>query len=101
MDSKDFFVVRATAILKLLADETRLNILMELMEASKRSGELAEKLKMSRSAISHQLRILKANNLVVSKRDGRNKIYKLSDKHVQYLLQMLKEHIMEDYHARS
>jgi DNA-binding transcriptional ArsR family regulator len=94
--TKEYFIKKAVNTLKSLADETRLRILVKLMEGKLKSGDIAKELSMSSSAISHQLRILKSVNLVSSKRSGRSIVYFLSDDHVKYIIQILKDHIMED-----
>lgn len=58
-------------------------------------GEIAEILDMSQSAISHQLKSLKGNNLVSSKRSGRSMYYELADDHVKTIFMTGLEHIKE------
>jgi ArsR family transcriptional regulator len=99
MVPEKFFIDNATMILKSMADETRLKILLVLLKNEMRAGEIANKLSMSPSAVSHQLRILKSVHLVSSKRNGRNIFYSLNDDHVKYIIQILKDHISEVYNA--
>ncbi|MFW5733456.1 MAG: ArsR/SmtB family transcription factor [Oceanidesulfovibrio sp.] len=65
--------------LKALSDPTRLTILNALYIAEMRVGELAEAVSMSQSAVSHQLRVLRAAQLVAVRREGKNAWYKLAD----------------------
>ena len=60
--------------------------------------DLAKALNMtqSSSAISHQLRILKQNKLVKSRRDGKSIFYSLADEHVRTIIDQGREHIEED-----
>ena len=58
-------------------------------------GEIAQALDMSQSAISHQLKSLKDNNLVSSKRSGRSMYYELADDHVKTIFKTGIEHIKE------
>ena len=58
-------------------------------------GEIAEILDMSQSAISHQLKSLKDNNLVSSKRSGKSIYYELADDHVKTIFMTGLEHIKE------
>ena len=58
--------------------------------------DLAEVLNMTQSAISHQLRILKQNKLVKSRRDGKSIFYSLADSHVRSIIAQGREHIEED-----
>jgi ArsR family transcriptional regulator len=99
MIPEKFFIENASMILKSMADETRLEILLVLLKKEMQAGEIANELSMSPSAISHQLRILKSVHLVVGKRNGRNIFYSLTDDHVKYIIQILKDHISEIYNA--
>ena len=58
--------------------------------------DLAACLDMTQSAISHQLRILKANKLVKNRRDGKMMYYSLDDEHVKLIFEAGYSHIMED-----
>ena len=57
-------------IFKVFGDSTRIKILYVLFEAEMCVCDIAQLLNMNQSAISHQLRILKQNRLVKSRRDG-------------------------------
>ena len=50
---------------------------------------------MTQSAISHQLSTLKASKLIKSRREGKTIYYSLDDEHVEMILNMGVEHIME------
>ena len=50
---------------------------------------------MNISAVSHQLRVLKDRNLVSARRDGKNVIYSTSDHHVDDIITMAMEHMVE------
>ncbi|WP_294428538.1 metalloregulator ArsR/SmtB family transcription factor [uncultured Treponema sp.] len=82
-------------LFKIFGDSTRIKILFALLGQEHSVGELSEVLKMTQSAISHQLRILKANGLVKFRREGKSMIYSLSDDHVAKILNMGLEHIQE------
>ena len=66
-----------------------------LFEAEVCVCDLAEALNMTQSAISHQLKILKQNKLVKSRRDGLSVFYSLADDHVRTIISMGLEHIEE------
>lgn len=58
--------------------------------------DLAKVLNMTQSAISHQLRILKANKLVNSRREGKSVFYSLAGNgHVRTIIAQGREHIEE------
>lgn len=62
-------------LFKVFGDSTRMRILFVLFEAEVCVCDLAEALKMTQSAISHQLKILKQSKLVKSRRDGKSIFY--------------------------
>ena len=82
-------------LFKVFGDSTRIRILYALYEAEICVCDLAEVLKMSQSAVSHQLRILKTARLVKFQRDGKNVLYSLSDDHVYTVLAQGMTHICE------
>lgn len=69
-----------------LATPSRVLILGRLRQGACSVGELAEKVEMESSAVSHQLRLLRNLGLVVGQRNGRQVIYALHDEHVGALL---------------
>ena len=82
-------------LFKVFGDSTRIRIMNVLFSGSTSVGEIAEILDMSQSAISHQLKSLKGNNLVSSKRSGRSIYYELADDHVKTIFKTGLEHIKE------
>ena len=81
---------------KIFGDSTRIRILFVLFEAEVCVCDLAQTLHMTQSAISHQLRILKQNKLVKSRREGKSIFYSLADGHVRTIINQGLEHIQED-----
>ena len=84
-------------LFKVFGDSTRIRILFVLFEADVCVCDLAEALHMTQSAISHQLRILKQNKLVNSRREGKSIFYSLADGHVRTIIAQGREHIEEDH----
>ena len=82
-------------LFKVFGDSTRIRILFVLFEAEVCVCDLAEALNMTQSAISHQLRILKQNKLVKSRREGKSIFYSLADDHVRTIIAQGREHIEE------
>lgn len=83
-------------LFKVFGDSTRIRILYVLFEAEVCVCDLAEALNMTQSAISHQLKILKQNRLVKSRREGKSIFYSLADDHVKTIIAQGREHITED-----
>lgn len=83
-------------LFKVFGDSTRIRILFVLFEAEVCVCDLAELLHMTQSAVSHQLKILKQNKLVKSRREGKSIFYSLADSHVRTIIDQGLEHIEED-----
>lgn len=91
---EDFHLHRQLAeFFKIFGDETRIRILYILLEGEKNVGELAERLEMNQSAVSHQLRVLRQNDLVKYRKEGKTVYYSLDDEHVENLLEQGIVHI--------
>lgn len=82
-------------LFKTLGDSTRIRIMDALAKAEFCVCDLAELLKMSQSAISHQLRVLRNSNLVKYRREGKMVYYSLDDDHVLKLYSQGLEHVNE------
>ena len=82
-------------LFKIFGDSTRIRILFVLFEAEVCVCDLASVLNMTQSAISHQLKILKQNKLVKSRREGKSVFYSLADGHVRTIIAQGREHIEE------
>ncbi len=65
-------------LLKVLADETRLAVLRQLMDGPRHVGEINEPLGLEQSLLSHHLRVLREAGLVVAERDGKAVLYSLA-----------------------
>lgn len=76
-----------------LSDASRVRIISALLEKEMSVGVLAEKLKMSESAVSHQLRGLRHMRLIRGRKEGRQVFYCLDDDHVQQLFRMGLDHV--------
>lgn len=84
-DVADFF--------KVFGDATRIRILHLLSFGELCVGDLAESLQMTPSAVSHQLRVLRQNDLVKTRKDGKQVWYSLDDDHVKTVLEQGMHHI--------
>ncbi len=70
--------VSCATLLKVLADETRLNVVRQLMDGPKHVGEINELLAVDQSLLSHHLKILRDAGIVTSERDGKAVLYRLA-----------------------
>ena len=58
--------------------------------------DIANAVSMTQSAVSHQLRVLKASRLVKSRKDGKEVYYSLDDEHITNIFNMGLNHIKEE-----
>ena len=79
----------------LLADANRLRIISLLAETELCVGDLAIALEMNDSAVSHQLKTLRALRLVQYRKQGRHVFYQLQDQHIFDLYNTVSEHLDE------
>ena len=92
---KDPLLHGLSNIFKIMGDTTRLRILWALDQNEMCVCDLAVLLNMTKSAISHQLRLLRDANLVRFHREGKNVFYSLDDNHVKDIFEKAVEHIIE------
>lgn len=105
-------------MLAIASDSTRLKIMLSLLDEDacphreevchcgccsslfcmkeKSVNEIVKEVQESQSLVSHQLKKLKDNDFVSTRRDGRNIYYRLKDGHVKQLLSVVLEHVMEE-----
>ncbi len=86
---------RLALVYKALGDPTRLRMVMALRRGEMCVCDLAALLNLSESATSHQIRRLKDLALVKSRRDGQILYYSLDDHHVEELIQVGQDHLLE------
>ncbi|MDU2064752.1 MAG: metalloregulator ArsR/SmtB family transcription factor [Sporomusaceae bacterium] len=84
-----------STLFKIMGDKTRSHILWALDQNEMCVCDLAALLNMTKSAISHQLRLLREAKLVRSHREGKNVFYMLDDNHVRDIFEKAFEHIIE------
>ena len=82
-------------LFKMLGDGTRVRILDTLAQGERCVCDIAELVGMSESAVSHQLRLLRATRLVRVRRLGRQAFYALDDHHITGLLHDARRHVQE------
>ena len=83
-------------LFKVFGDSTRIRILYALFDEELCVGDIAVKLNMTQSAISHQLKILKQSRLIKNRRDGKTIFYSLADDHVRSIIGQGLDHVEEE-----
>ncbi len=94
-------IPRAASFFKVVGDETRMKILCAIAARELCVNDIAEAVEMTKSAVSHQLKLLKDEGLVKARRDGKNMFYSLDDQHVVDLLDIAFIHIAHKNHAEG
>ncbi len=82
-------------LFRVFGDTTRIKILYALFESELCVSDIAQALGLSQSAVSHQLRVLKASKLVKFRRDGKTVYYSLDDDHVRSIIALGMDHVEE------
>lgn len=86
---------KLTELYGAFSDETRLKILMLLLEQEANVSEIAERCELTVSNASHQLKYLKKIRLVKTRKEGKYVFYSLDDDHVSQIIQFGIDHISE------
>ncbi len=89
------FLYGLSEFFKIFADPTRLRILEVLITKPLCVNDISEKLNISQSAVSHQLKYLRSSNLVKTEKIGKNVFYNISDNHIKIILEYGIEHLKE------
>ncbi len=84
-----------TETFSVLSDPTRLKIVMALLREELCVCDIAGLLRVTESAVSHQLRLLKNLRLVKYRRNGKMAYYSLDDEHIEDLIRVAARHVSE------
>lgn len=79
-------IERAANLFRALGEPSRLRLLSRLIDGSRCVGELAKAENEAMSTISQRLRVLRAENIVVRRRQGKHIHYGLVDRHITNLV---------------
>ena len=94
LPSQDVFN-EMSELFKVLGDATRLKIVLALSKEELCVCDISALIKVSVSAVSHQLRLLRSNRLVKYHREGKMIYYSLDDEHIDEMIQSAKNHVKE------
>jgi len=82
-------------ICKVFSNPTRLEILNLLRDKEMSVTELIEKTKLTQANISQHLSIMKSKGMVISKRNGKNIYYKISNSKIIKAFDIIREVLSE------
>lgn len=81
---------------KLFSDNTRLRIICSILNTELCVCDLCELLKLNQSTVSHQLQLLRNAKLVKYRKEGKQVFYSLQDEHIEKIISLSLEHILEE-----
>lgn len=79
----------ACRLMKVLSNPDRLLLLCQLSQGEKRVGELEELLGIVQPTLSQQLTVLRGEELVTTRRDGKNIYYQISSRPALAIMKVL------------
>lgn len=83
----------------LLADPTRLSIVLACRDRRVAAGQIAEELGVSPSLVSHHLRLLRGARMLRAERQGKQVFYSLADDCVRSVLVIMIDHLFSHDHG--
>ncbi len=89
-------LIEVAELFKVFGDSTRTKIISALRVRELCVDVIAETLKMTKSAVSHQLRILRQTKIVKYRKSGKEVYYSLDDEHISKIYNMALEHVKEE-----
>ena|SRR5437762_503862 len=78
LGASDQDLEQLASLFRLLSDKTRLNILLSLSAGEKNVTTLCEQLKLPQPTVSHHLGLLRMNNVIGNRRNGKQVFYSLN-----------------------
>ena len=76
-------------LLKALADETRLNIILSILKKEKTVSEIVKEVKKAQPTISLHLKLLQLNGIIESRKEGKFAFYRIKNKEIIKIMQVL------------
>ena len=90
-------VYELAEMFRLMSDPSRLRIILTCLTDQVSVGDMASRLGLTPSLVSHHLRLLRAARLLQAERQGRQVFYQVTDEHVRRMLGNMVDHVAEDY----
>jgi ArsR family transcriptional regulator, lead/cadmium/zinc/bismuth-responsive transcriptional repressor len=91
----DVTASQVAELFRTFGDASRVKIVSLLINAEMNVGAVVEKMGISESAVSHQLRNLRQMQLVKARRDGKEIYYRMDDEHLISLFRQGVDHVRQ------
>ena len=90
-------VYELAEVFRLMSDPSRLRIILSCLNEQVSVSDMANRLGLTPSLVSHHLRLLRAARLLTADRQGRQVFYQVTDEHVRRMLGNMVDHVAEDH----
>ncbi|HYZ23256.1 MAG TPA: metalloregulator ArsR/SmtB family transcription factor [Rhodopila sp.] len=84
-------------LFRLLGEPNRLGIVLSCLDGALNVGDIASRLTLNQSLVSHHLRLLRAARLLKAGRRGKQVFYSIPDCHIREMLTNMIEHLVEPH----
>lgn len=95
MMASDEALVHLADLFRLMGDPSRLSIIVLCLDLPVSVGEIAQRLGLSSSLVSHHLRLLRAARVLKAQRRGKQMFYSACDDHIECVIRDMMAHIVE------
>ena len=79
----------------LMGEPNRLRMVFACLDEAVSVGDMAARLRLSPSLVSHHLRLLRAARLLAGERRGKQVFYRAADDHIRSVLKDMAAHVTE------
>ena len=91
----DDTVSQLAEMFRLMGDPTRLRIILGCLPGPRSVGDIAQRLGLSSSLVSHHLRLLRAARVMRGRRHGKQVHYGVADEHISRVFLDMLDHVAE------
>jgi len=88
-------------VFRLMGDTSRLRIILTSLREPISVSDIAERLGLSQSLVSHHLRLLRAARVLRSERRGKQVFYVAADEHIKCVIEDMVAHVGEPDHSEE
>ena len=86
-------IERVCNTFRVIGEPSRMKIVLALLQGEMCVYHIVEACGGTQSAVSHQLRVLKDNRIIKSRRDGQNVLYSIADEHIVKIIEISEAHL--------
>ena len=88
-------IAQLADMFRLMGDASRLRIILACLREPVSVGEIAKRLDLSPSLVSHHLRLLRAARVLKGERRGKQMFYSACDEHIECVIGDMMAHVGE------